>query len=55
MGQGEVLALSAVDESTEGDSTSNVSELTEDFGEMPCLSQGTYEVSGIWNWNERMV
>ncbi len=41
----EVLALSAVDKSTDGDSASNVSALTEDFGEMPRLSQDTYEVS----------
>ena len=40
----EVLALSAVDKSTDGDSASNVSALTEDFGEMPRLSQDTYEV-----------
>lgn len=43
----EVLALSAVDKSTDGDSASNVSALTEDFGEMPRLSQDTYEVSDI--------
>lgn len=41
----EVLALSAVDKSSDGDSASNVSALTEDFGEMPRLSQDTYEVS----------
>merc|ERR1712165_433728 len=39
----EVLALSAVEKSTDGDSASNVSALTEDFGEMPRLSQDTYE------------
>jgi len=39
----EVMALSAVDKSTDGDSASNVSALTEDFGEMPRLSQDTYE------------
>lgn len=40
----EVLALSAVDKNSDGDSASNVSALTEDFGEMPRLSQDTYEV-----------
>ena len=43
----EVMALSAVDKSTDGDSASNVSALTEDFGEMPRLSQDTYEVSKL--------
>ena len=41
----EVLALTAVDKGSDGDSASNVSALTEDFGEMPRLSQDTYEVS----------
>lgn len=39
----EVMALTALDKSTDGDSASNVSALTEDFGEMPRLSQDTYE------------
>lgn len=42
----EVLALSALDKTSEGadsDSNSNVSALTEDFGDMPRLSQETYE------------
>lgn len=40
----EVLALTSLDKSTtDGDSASNVSALTEDFGEMPRLSQDTYE------------
>jgi len=41
----EVMALAAVDRSTDGDSAaSNVSALTEDFENMPRLSQETYEV-----------
>ncbi len=43
----EVLALTAVDKNSDGDSASNVSALTEDFGEMPRLSQDTYEVSFV--------
>jgi len=39
----EVNAMTAVDKSTDGDSASNVSALTEDFGELPRLSQDTYE------------
>jgi len=38
----EVLALAAVDDK-DGDSASNVSALTEDFGEMPRLSNDTYQ------------
>lgn len=42
----EVLALAAVEKSSDGDSSaSNVSALTEDFENMPRLSQETYEVS----------
>ena len=42
----EVLALSALDKSegNDSDSNSNVSALTEDFGDLPRLSQETYEV-----------
>jgi hypothetical protein len=40
----EVMALAAVDKSSDGDSDSNVSALTEDFENMPRLSQETYEV-----------
>lgn len=39
----EVMALGAVDKSSDGDSDSNVSALTEDFEQMPRLSQETYE------------
>jgi kinesin family protein 4/21/27 len=42
----EVMALAAVDKSSDGDSdASNVSALTEDFENMPRLSKETYEVS----------
>ena len=45
----EVMALAAVDKSSsDGDSAaSNVSALTEDFEQMPRLSQETYEVSMV--------
>jgi len=51
----EVMALAAVDRSTDGDSAaSNVSALTEDFENMPRLSQETYEtVRGIYE--EKLV
>ncbi len=46
----EVLALAAVDKSSDGSEASGVSELTEgDFGE-PRLSQETYEVSVIYRY-----
>jgi hypothetical protein len=46
----EVLALAATEKSSDGDSAaSNVSALTEDFENMPRLSQETYEVSNWFN------
>jgi len=39
----EVMALAAVEKNSDGDSDSNVSALTEDFEQMPRLSQETYE------------
>ena len=45
----EVLALAAIEKSSDGSDASGVSELTEgDFGELPRLSQETYEASTIF-------
>lgn len=47
MSREEVLALAAIDDTNE-DSASNVSALTEDFGDVPRLSQDTYQVSVLF-------